>query len=84
MPDDLKVMLETAVRASSPWLHRKVDESDIEASRKWEVIRLADSETAKMTAAALGTWDELAQQSPAAKEGVKLLKDFMRARGYIK
>lgn len=82
-PDDLKVMLETAIGASSQWYHRKLFAGDKVSSRKWKVITLPESDVAKITEAAMKTWDELAQQSTAAKEGIKLLKDYMRLMGHV-
>ena len=83
LPDDLKTMFQTAVGASSPWYHRKLDAGDAVSALKWEVITLPESEVAKMTKAAMESWDDLAQQSPAAEEGIKLLKGFMRSMGHL-
>lgn len=58
--------------------------SKIQKEQGVELITLPPPDFAKMQAAAMKTWDEVAQRSPECEKAVKMLQDFNRQMGRIK
>lgn len=53
----------------------------VEKEKGVELITLPDEDVKKMQAAALATWDEVAQKSPDCAKAVQMLKDFHASLG---
>ena len=59
-------------------LHKMVDEAGV------TVNVLPEEEVAKMQAASVQVWDEVAQRDELCAQGIDLLKGFMKELGYMK
>ncbi|MFP4573410.1 MAG: TRAP transporter substrate-binding protein DctP [Desulfobacterales bacterium] len=89
LPDDLKIALEQAARLAGiahtnhqnwtgeKWGLIQMEKADV------EVHHLEGEDLEKAKEVAFELWDEQAERSPASKELVGMIKDYMKTMGYL-
>jgi TRAP-type C4-dicarboxylate transport system substrate-binding protein len=87
LPDDLKAIFQYAASLAffeNGVTFRKGDDDAIALLKAEgvEFTTLSEEDKAIMTEAATVVWDDIASQSPRAKQAVKIITDLLRDRGY--
>jgi TRAP-type mannitol/chloroaromatic compound transport system substrate-binding protein len=88
LPDDLKAIITGAAIAASANTAARMLAEDAESFQKYmkpsgvKYAQMSPNDMDEMSKAAGKVWAEIAGTSPRAKQGVKIITDYLREKGY--